>query len=51
MESPIHRYLQELHGEVAKIRDGAVATYIPQLALANPDWFGVTVVTSDGSVY
>jgi glutaminase len=28
-----------------------VATYIPELARANPNWFGICVVTADGSVY
>jgi glutaminase len=28
-----------------------VASYIPELAKANPDWFGIVIVTSDGTVY
>ena len=51
MDSPILHFLQEIHREVAAVRDGAVATYIPELALANPDWFGICLVTADGSVY
>ena len=49
--SPILDYLSDLHCEVAKIRDGSVATYIPELARANPNWFGICAVTASGSVY
>ena len=51
MESPIGIYLQELHRDIAQLRDGAVATYIPELARADPNWFGLCVVTTAGSVY
>jgi len=30
---------------------GAVATYIPELAKADPNWFGISIVTMDGHVY
>jgi glutaminase len=49
--SPVLRHLQALHREVALNRDGTLATYIPELARANPDWFGICVVTTAGSVY
>jgi glutaminase len=50
-QSPILDYLAELHREVSMIREGAVATYIPELARANPDWFGICLVTAAGNVY
>ena len=49
--SPIQDYLQELHGRHASLRDGQVATYIPELAKASPDWFGICLVTTEGHVY
>ena len=49
--SPIQDYLQELHARHAALRDGQVATYIPELAKANPDWFGICMVTTEGHVY
>jgi len=49
--SPIQDYLQELHARHAALRDGQVATYIPELAKANPDWFGICLVTTEGHVY
>ncbi len=49
--SPIQDYFQELHVRHAALRDGQVATYIPELAKANPDWFGICLVTTEGHVY
>lgn len=49
--SPIQDFLQELHARHATLCDGQVATYIPELAKANPDWFGICLVTTDGHVY
>ncbi len=50
-QSPIQSYLQDLHREISENREGAVATYIPELARADPNWFGICVVTADGSLY
>jgi len=44
-------YLEGLKQEYGQIQGGEVATYIPELAKADPDWFGITVVTVDGHVY
>ncbi len=49
--SPIQDYLQELHNRYADLREGDVATYIPELAKASPDWFGICLVTTGGHVY
>jgi glutaminase len=46
--SPFRAYLNELHARIAPLRDGKPASYIPELARANPDWFGISVVTTDG---
>lgn len=51
MQSPIQRYLEQLHAELAGLRGGAVASYIPELTRANPDWFGICLVTVDGEAY
>ena len=50
-QSPIQTYLKDLHARFQSLSDGAVATYIPELGNANPDWFGICVVTCDGQVY
>ena len=49
--SPIQDYLEKLRHEFAAVKDGEVATYIPGLAKANPDWFGICLVTAGGAVY
>jgi glutaminase len=49
--SPFEDYLMELHREHAGLNEGQVATYIPELAKANPDWFGICLVTASGAVY
>ena len=49
--SPFRNYLNDLHGKYRSLSDGAVADYIPELALAKPEWFGLCVVTADGQVF
>jgi len=51
MQSPIQSYLETLHGQLAGLRDGQVAGYIPELTKADPDWFGICLVTMDGVAY
>ena len=51
LTSPIVDHLQDIHGRYADLREGHVATYIPELAKANPDWFGICLVTTSGHVY
>ena len=49
--SPALDYLQELHQEFSGITEGSVARYIPELAKANPNWFGICLVTATGAIY
>ena len=49
--SPVLDYLEHLRREFAIVKDGDVATYIPGLATANPNWFGICLVTATGAVY
>jgi glutaminase len=46
--APIQALLESLHHRYRDLADGTLASYIPQLAKANPDWFGISVVTVDG---
>src|SRR5438093_4383370 len=48
---PLQRYLEALHEKYRTLDEGTVATYIPELAKADPDWFGVCIVTIDGYAY
>lgn len=47
----IARELEELHARFEGARSGALADYIPELAKADPDWFGLSLCTIDGSLY
>jgi glutaminase len=51
VSSPIREQLEELHREFLPITDGEVATYIPELAKADPNWFGICIVTTNGGIY
>lgn len=51
VRSPIQSCLERLHARHAGLADGAVATYIPELAKANPEWFGICIATTDGHIY
>jgi glutaminase len=48
---PVARRLRAIFEKVATSTDGTVADYIPALAEANPDWFGVSLTTVDGHRY
>jgi glutaminase len=50
-ESPVLQTLQQLHRDCATIADGTVASYIPELSRADPNWFGICLATTGGSVY
>jgi glutaminase len=47
----VQRYLDQIRAEHVACADGAVASYIPELAAADPAGFGVSLSSSDGYVY
>lgn len=49
--SPILSSLQEMHAKYRRNFAGKVATYIPELAKADPGLFGIALVTADGQIY
>ena len=51
MQSPIQAYLEGLHSRLAGLNGGEVASYIPELTKADPNWFGICLVTMDGVAY
>jgi glutaminase len=44
----VQQLLESLHKKYLPHREGNIASYIPELAKANPDWFGISIVTVDG---
>ena len=51
MQSPFESYLHGLYQKYRSCDEGAVATYIPELANADPNAFGISLATIDGTVY
>ena len=47
----VQAFLEQLYHELKGVSGGKVASYIPELARANPDWFGISMVTLDGRTY
>ena len=43
--------MRSLHERFQPLASGRVATYIPELARADPSWFGISLATADGHVY
>lgn len=51
MKSPIQTHLDSIHSRVCGMQGGRLASYIPELTKADPDWFGICLVTMDGVAY
>jgi glutaminase len=49
--SPFRSFVQEQHRTHKTVQEGKVSDTIPELAKANPDWFGICVVDIHGKVY
>ena len=47
----IQATLEELHKKYRPLQAGTLATYIPELALMNPDLFSICIVTLDGQCF
>ena len=48
---PVQKYLEELHARFLPLSAGNVASYIPELARADPSRFGICIAAVDGHVY
>ena len=49
--APLREVLREIHARFSSNSDGKIADYIPELAKANRDWFGISIVTADGQIF
>lgn len=47
VDSPIIDYLHDLREQFARLDEGEVADYIPELAKASSDSFGIAVATTE----
>jgi len=48
---PFRNYLNYLHAKYSDLQTGKIADYIPELALAAPEWFGISVISTDGQIF
>jgi glutaminase len=48
---PVTRYLADLRRELTGVESGEVATYIPELAKADPTHLAIVIATTDGRVF
>src|SRR5215471_9026502 len=47
----LQHLIEHLYDKYVPVNDGQIATYIPELGKANPDDFGICLVSSDGRVF
>ena len=48
---PIQAFLESLYEQCCDLDAGTLASYIPELAKANPNWFAISIVTVDGQTF
>lgn len=49
--SDLQALIETLHEQYKDLDEGHIADYIPELAKADRNWFGISIVTTDGDVY
>jgi glutaminase len=49
--APFRSTLRDLHAKYQPDSHGRIANYIPELAKADPNWFGISLVTVDGQQF
>jgi glutaminase len=49
--APLRSTLAAIHQQYQEVREGKVADYIPELAKADPEWFAISVVTTQGHAF
>jgi glutaminase len=51
MSHPIQTLIEQIYHKYKPCTEGQVATYIPELAKADPNSFGIVIMTTDGQVF
>ncbi|BAQ61643.1 glutaminase [Geminocystis sp. NIES-3708] len=49
--SPFYDYLVKLHQKYSSLNNGKIPNYIPELTEAKAEWFGISVITTDGQIF
>ncbi len=47
----LQTFINDLYSRYRTLDDGQLASYIPELTKADPNWFGISVVTTDGQLF
>ncbi|MEO1095964.1 MAG: glutaminase A [Cyanobacteria bacterium J06638_28] len=47
----VQAFLNSLYEQCRGLNTGTLASYIPELAKANPNWFAISIVTVDGRIF
>ncbi len=47
----MQKLIENLYDKYHKLSNGHLASYIPELAKVNPDYFAITIATTDGKIY
>lgn len=51
LKHPLQSYVDQLFARHRECHEGEVATYIPELGRADPNWFAIAIATTDGHLY
>lgn len=51
LKADIQKVINDFHLKFLSEKSGKMADYIPELAKANPDHFGIAIVTTDGKIF
>jgi glutaminase len=47
----LQKKIEDIYKKVKKIKRGKIASYIPELAIVNPNIYGISICTVDGKIY
>ncbi len=49
--SDFQDFIKFLYEEYRHLNSGSLASYIPELTKADPNWFAISVVTKEGEIF
>ena len=49
--SDFQEFIKQIYEEYRHLYSGSLASYIPELTKANPNWFAISIVTKEGEIF
>ncbi len=49
--SDLPEFIESLYEKYRVIDDGSLASYIPELTKADPNWFAISIITKEGEIF